>query len=182
TPRRWQSSWAKRWISSFPSRRRTCSVRRASPPARGATMPACWRGPSPRWLRWPAVSAIPTPDLRGGHMHISSESFGHGQPIPAEFAFGTPDGLGGNRNPQLAWGDAPAGTRSFALLCIDPDAPTDPALVANDREPIPVEHARGDFAHWALVDIPADVTRIDAGSCSEGVTRGGQGPESVVEG
>lgn len=110
-------------------------------------------------------------------MHIKSESFERGQPIPAEFAFGAPGGPGGNRNPQLSWGDAPEGTRSFALLCIDVDVPTDPALVANDQAPIPVEHPRGDFAHWAMVDIPPQVTEIAAGSCSDGVTpRGKRAP------
>ena len=63
-------------------------------------------------------------------MRIHSDSFEHRQPIPAEFALGAPGGFGGNRNPHLAWDDAPAGTRSFALLCVDSDAPTDGALVA----------------------------------------------------
>ena len=71
-------------------------------------------------------------------MRIHSDSFEHRQPIPAEFALGAPGGFGGNRNPHLAWDDAPAGTRSFALLCIDTDAPTDGALVANAAVPIPV--------------------------------------------
>lgn len=79
-------------------------------------------------------------------------------------------GFGGNRNPHLAWEDVPAGTRGFALLCIDPDAPTDPALVADAATPIPVEHPRGDFVHWVVADIPAEVREIAAGSCSDGVT------------
>ena len=120
-------------------------------------------------------------------MYIASESFGHGQPIPAEFALGAPGGgFGGNRNPQLSWGGVPEGTRSFALLCIDTDAPTDPALVANDQVGIPVAHPRGDFAHWAMVDIPATVTAIAAGSCSDGVSKGGNrapsGPEGARQG
>ena len=119
-------------------------------------------------------------------MHVSSESFGHGQPIPAEFALGTPDGFGGNRNPQLSWGDAPEGTRSFVLLCIDADAPTDPALVADADADIPVAHPRGDFVHWAMVDIPPQVGAIAAGSCSDGVTRGGKdsppGPDGARQG
>jgi phosphatidylethanolamine-binding protein (PEBP) family uncharacterized protein len=107
-------------------------------------------------------------------MKIVSSSFEHGQRIPAEFAMGTPAGFGGNRNPQLRWDDAPAGTRSFALLCIDTDAPTDGALVADAGTPIPVEHPRGDFVHWVMADIPADVRALDAGSCSDGVTARGK--------
>ena len=52
-------------------------------------------------------------------MKIRSDSFEHGKPIPPEFAMGTRDGFGGNRNPHLAWDDVSAGTKSFALLCID---------------------------------------------------------------
>ena len=110
-------------------------------------------------------------------MHIHSDSFQHRQPIPAEFALGArhgKDGLGGNRNPHLAWGDVPEGTRSFLLLCVDTDAPTDGALVADADTPIPVAHPRGDFVHWAVADIPADVRAIAAGSCSEGLAVGGK--------
>ena len=107
-------------------------------------------------------------------MRIRSDSFEHGQPIPSEFALGAPGGFGGNRNPHLAWDGAPDGTQSFALLCIDTDAPTDGALVANDAVPIPVEHPRGDFVHWAVANIPANVREIAAGSCSDGVSKRGK--------
>ena len=111
-------------------------------------------------------------------MKIRSDSFANGAPIPPEFALGARDGergFGGNRNPHLAWSEVPDGTRAFALLCIDTDAPTDPALVANGNVDIPSAHPRGDFVHWAVADIPADVREIAAGSCSNGVTRGGKG-------
>jgi Raf kinase inhibitor-like YbhB/YbcL family protein len=106
-------------------------------------------------------------------MKIRSDSFEHRHRIPVEFAAGqaTADGYGfaPNRNPHLAWDDVPANTQSFALLCIDPDVPTDPGA-----NPIPVEQPRTDFTHWAMVDIPADVREIAAGSCSEGVTPHGK--------
>ena len=103
-------------------------------------------------------------------MRIWSESFEHRKPIPAEFAMGTPEGFGGNRNPHLAWDDAPASTRSFALLCIDTDAPTDGATVGRDDMDIPVEQPRADFVHWAMADIPAATHSIAAGACSDGIT------------
>lgn len=119
-------------------------------------------------------------------MQIRSHSFPPRGPIPAEFAMGAPDGFGGNRNPHLAWDGAPEGTRSFALLCIDPDAPTDPSLAGKEGVEIPVEHPRGDFVHWAMADIPAEVREIAAGSCSDGVARGGKrqppGPAGARQG
>lgn len=119
-------------------------------------------------------------------MHIASASFEHRARIPAEFAMGTPDGFGGNRNPELHWDDVPAGTRSFALLCIDTDAPTDPATVGRDDLDIPVAQPRAEFVHWVLADIPADVRAIAAGSCSDGVTARGKpsppGPDGARQG
>ena len=107
-------------------------------------------------------------------MRLHSDSFQNAQPIPVEFAMGGPEGFAGNRNPQLAWEEVPAGTRSFALLCIDPDAPTVPETVGRKDLQIPVEQPRGDFIHWVMVDIPATTRRIEAGSCSDGIVARGK--------
>lgn len=107
-------------------------------------------------------------------MHIHSDSFGHRGPLPAEFALGTPAGFGGNRNPHLAWDDAPAGTRSFVLMCVDTDAPTDPATVGRDDMDIPVTQPRTHFVHWVMADVPAGVRELAAGSCSDGFEQGGK--------
>ena len=119
-------------------------------------------------------------------MHLASESFQLRGRIPAEFAMGVADGFGGNRNPQLHWSDVPAGTRSFALLCIDTDAPTDASTVGRDGMQIPVEQPRAEFVHWTMVDIPATLREIAAGSCSDGITAHGkeapQGPGGARQG
>ncbi|MGY0799817.1 YbhB/YbcL family Raf kinase inhibitor-like protein [Lysobacter sp. A286] len=111
-------------------------------------------------------------------MHIHSTSFQARQPLPAEFAAGQPvaDGLGfaGNRNPHLAWEDVPAGTRSFALLCIDPDAPTVAGMAGKEGVQIPIEQPRGDFIHWVMIDLPAHLREIAAGACSDGVVPHGK--------
>jgi len=119
-------------------------------------------------------------------MQIRSDSFEHRGAIPAEFALGAPDGFGGNRNPQLAWDDVPDGTQSFALLCIDTDAPTDPSLAGKEGVEIPVDHPRGEFVHWVVADITAATRAIAAGSASDGVTGGGKasppGPAGARQG
>jgi Raf kinase inhibitor-like YbhB/YbcL family protein len=119
-------------------------------------------------------------------MKLDSQSFSNGQPIPAEFAAGQPSGFAGNRNPQLAWHDVPEGTRSFVLLCVDPDAPTVAELVGRDDVGIPLDQPRADFVHWVMVDIPADVREIAAGSCSDGFTAHGKrqpaGPAGARQG
>ena len=106
-------------------------------------------------------------------MRIHSESFQHGQRLSAEFAAGQPtaDGFGfaPNRNPHLAWSEAPAGTQSFALVCIDPDAPTVAEMAGKAGVEIPVDQPRCEFFHWAMVDVPPSVTAIDAGAYSDGV-------------
>lgn len=123
-------------------------------------------------------------------MQIRSNSFQHRQRLPAEFAAGQPtaDGFGfaPNRNPHLAWDDVPAGTKSFALLCIDPDVPTVPEMVGKEGVLIPADQPRADFVHWAMADIPADVREIAAGSCSDGVVPHGKqqpsGPAGARQG
>ncbi|MGB3872354.1 MAG: YbhB/YbcL family Raf kinase inhibitor-like protein [Stenotrophomonas sp.] len=109
-------------------------------------------------------------------MKLSSQSFDNGQPIPAEFAAGGSDGFAGNRNPQLGWSEVPDGTRSFALICVDPDAPTVAELVGRDDVGIPLDQPRGHFIHWVMVDIPASLRELAAGSCSEGFSARGKQP------
>jgi len=103
-------------------------------------------------------------------MRLSSTSLQNGQPIAAEFAAGDAAGFAPNRNPQLAWSEVPEGTRSFALLCIDPDVPTVPDTVGRHDCTVPRDQPRADFVHWAMADIPATLREIAAGSCSEGFT------------
>lgn len=103
-------------------------------------------------------------------MRLSSTRLQNGQPIAAEFAAGDAAGFAPNRNPPLAWNDVPEGTRSFALLCVDPDVPTVPETVGRQDCTVPRDQPRADFVHWAMADIPATLREIAAGSCSEGFT------------
>jgi Raf kinase inhibitor-like YbhB/YbcL family protein len=66
---------------------------------------------------------------------VTSTAFGNGQPIPKKYT-----GDGQDVSPPLAWTEAPAGTKQWALICDDPDAPTD--------EP---------WVHWVIYGIPAAV-------------------------
>jgi len=68
---------------------------------------------------------------------LKSDSFSDGGMIPAKY---TCDGA--NISPQLSWDNAPKDTKSFVLICEDPDAPM------------------GTFTHWILYDIPADVHEL----------------------
>jgi Raf kinase inhibitor-like YbhB/YbcL family protein len=118
-------------------------------------------------------------------MKLWSDSFSDGGAIPGEYAFAVIDPtqhvkLSSNRNPHLAWSDAPAGTQSFVLICHDLDVPSRPDDVNQAGREIPASLPRVDFFHWTLVDVPATTTRIAAGSYSHAVTpRGKSGPATA---
>ncbi|MGH8215585.1 MAG: YbhB/YbcL family Raf kinase inhibitor-like protein [Rhodanobacteraceae bacterium] len=113
-------------------------------------------------------------------MQIHSNSFENGADIPAEFAFGKPGtgdekiALAGNRNPHLAWSGAPVAAKSFALVCIDGDAPSKGDDVNQEGRVVPADLPRVDFAHWLMVDIPSTCTMIAEGACSDGVVPHGK--------
>jgi Raf kinase inhibitor-like YbhB/YbcL family protein len=73
-------------------------------------------------------------------LSLASDAFRQGEPIPSQY---TCDGAG--QRPALHWGDPPEGTRSFALVIDDPDAPS------------------GTFRHWGVFDIPASARSISSG-------------------
>lgn len=75
---------------------------------------------------------------------ISSPAFSDGGNIPSKF---TCDAGQTSPSPALAWKDAPAGTRSFALVMDDPD----------------VVQMPGGFVHWVLFDIPASAAGLPEG-------------------
>jgi Raf kinase inhibitor-like YbhB/YbcL family protein len=112
-------------------------------------------------------------------MKLTSQSFRDGGALPGRCAFAVIDPktrvrLSGNRNPELSWSGAPAGTKGFALLCVDPDAPSVGTDVNQEGRSVKKTLKRAEFMHWAMVDIPASVARIDEGACSEGVTPRGK--------
>jgi hypothetical protein len=112
-------------------------------------------------------------------MKLQSSSFQPDGPIPSEFAFGKQHPtqhmeLSQNRSPHLRWSEAPQGTRSFAVICHDPDVPSDFSDGNQEGKTIQEGLPRIDFFHWLLVDIPADVTELPAGADSDRVTLKGK--------
>lgn len=97
----------------------------------------------------PAGDAATPPGLA-----LTSASFAAGAAIPARH---TCDGA--DRSPPLAWTGAPAGTKGFALIVDDPDAP-DPAA------------PKMTWVHWVLYDLPADATGLPEGATPKTLPKG----------
>jgi len=70
-------------------------------------------------------------------MHIHSNGFQQNEMIPSKY---TCDGI--NVSPHLEWSEFPSETKSFALICDDPDAPS------------------GTWVHWVLFNIPLTITQL----------------------
>lgn len=115
-------------------------------------------------------------------MKLFSTSITEGEAINARYAFAriapeTHIALSDNLNPHLAWTDVPQDTRSFVLICHDPDVPSQGDDVNQEGRTLPASLPRVVFFHWILMDIPASVTEIAEGSHSSGViARGKSGP------
>ena len=85
---------------------------------------------------------------------LSSSAFLSNGPIPAKYTC-----EGADTSPPLEWSGAPSGTRSFALIVDDPDAP-DPA------KPQRV------YVHWVVYDIPASATKLPENAAKSGLPSG----------
>jgi len=84
---------------------------------------------------------------------VTSETFKEGELIPSSAAH--PAVGGDNRSPQLSWTAGPEGTKSYAVSCWDPDAPTTVG-----------------FTHWVRFDIPATQTSLEEGAGSDAGAHG----------
>ncbi|MBN1308290.1 MAG: YbhB/YbcL family Raf kinase inhibitor-like protein [Chitinispirillaceae bacterium] len=85
-----------------------------------------------------AEKKIKSDTAKGGtSMKITSSAFTEGGMIPKKY---TCDDI--NISPPLQWSDAPAGAKSFALICDDPDAPM------------------GTWVHWVAYNIPPKVNEL----------------------
>ena len=81
-------------------------------------------------------------------MQLTSTAFAPLARIPKQYT-----GEGADLSPPLAWRDPPAGTKAFALVCHDPDAP------------LVTPQAYG-FTHWVLYNIPGSVAELREGENS----------------
>src|SRR3954470_6455417 len=96
----------------------------------------------------PPGGGATSPKIRQAPMAftISSAAFPANGPIPSKY---TCEGV--DNSPPLEWAGAPGGTRSFALIVDDPDAP-DPA------KPQRV------YVHWVVYNIPPTESKLVEGA------------------
>ena len=110
---------------------------------------------------------------------IQIPAWENGATIPEKYAFGKKDvqnhlALSDNINPAITWKNAPDGTKSFAIICHDPDVPSSGEDVNQESKTVPADLPRVDFYHWVLVDIPSSINEIKEASDANGITAKGK--------
>lgn len=93
------------------------------------------------------MTGAPSPLPPLPSFHLTSTDLEDGGEVPVAQRSGLFGAGGQDRSPQLSWHGAPTTTRSFAITCFDRDAPTGSG-----------------FWHWAVFDVPADVTDLPSGA------------------
>lgn len=82
---------------------------------------------------------------------LESPEFRDGDTLPLPSVHNVMGATGENISPELAWRNAPAGTKSLALTMYDPDAPTGSG-----------------WWHWVVYNLPANVTELPEGAGAAG--------------
>jgi len=112
---------------------------------------------------------------------VTVDGISKGKAIAADYAFCVPADqghvtMGPNKSPKIGWSAGPPKTQSYAIILVDPDVPSVATDVNKEGKTILSKLKRVKFYHWVLVDIPANVTSLDTGADSSGVTAGGKPP------
>ncbi len=101
-------------------------------------------------------------------MVVTSTGISDNMPIASKYTFCMPDGSGktkdsDNISPQISWSGAPDGTKSYALVVVDPDVPAKFDDANKVGKTIDANFPRQNFYHWVLLNIPAATNQIAEG-------------------
>jgi Raf kinase inhibitor-like YbhB/YbcL family protein len=97
------------------------------------------------------VAFVGLVSAEGGGFRLVSPGWREGGTVPQENVYNGSGCGGRNVSPELHWSGAPAGSKSFAITIVDPDAP-----------------ARGGWWHWVVANIPGTVSGLPAGAGNQG--------------
>jgi hypothetical protein len=120
------------------------------------------------------AALAPAPGAAVERLDVTIEGLSADGRLPDDAAYCGAGGYGPNVSPGISWSAGPAGTRSYAVLMVDPDVPADLSNVNDPDVAIPEDAPRQTFVHWVLVDLPPSVTALPAGADGEGVTPRGK--------